>query len=144
MPNSLRSEWQEVQQVLCVWAKALENWQTISDWLKIISCLFWLAENQKWLFWSAQNQKLLVLIGGISKWFTAFYIGQTVYFMGESFQDYSWIEDFEADFLWKVRVKMLNLGDYNSFSELFSVCLLKDIWPFKLKMVNIYWAYCKF
>ena len=28
--------------------------------------------------------------------------------MGESFQDYSCIQDFEADFLWKVSLKMLN------------------------------------
>ena len=28
--------------------------------------------------------------------------------MGESFQDYSWIQDFEADFPQKVRLKMLN------------------------------------
>ena len=28
--------------------------------------------------------------------------------MGESFQDYSWIHDFEADFLQKVSLKMLN------------------------------------
>ena len=43
--------------------------------------------------------------------------------MGESFQDYSWIQDFEADFPQKVHLKMLNLGDHNSFSDLFSVCL---------------------
>ena len=29
-------------------------------------------------------------------------------FMGESFQDYSWIQDFEADFPQKVSLKMLN------------------------------------
>ena len=28
--------------------------------------------------------------------------------MGESFQDYSWIQDFEADFPQKVSLKMLN------------------------------------
>ena len=27
---------------------------------------------------------------------------------GESFQEYSWIQDFEADFLWKVSLKILN------------------------------------
>ena len=27
---------------------------------------------------------------------------------GESFQDFSLIQDFEADFLWKVSLKMLN------------------------------------
>ena len=42
--------------------------------------------------------------------------------MGESFQDYSWIQDFEANFLWRVSLKMLNQGDYNSLSDLFSVC----------------------
>ena len=41
--------------------------------------------------------------------------------MGESFQDYSWIQDFEDDFSQKV--KLLNSGDYISFSDLFSVCL---------------------
>ena len=29
-------------------------------------------------------------------------------YMGESFQDYSWIQDFEADFPWKVSLKILN------------------------------------
>ena len=57
--------------------------------------------------------------------------------MGESFQDYSWIKDFEADFPQKVSLKMLNLGDHNSFYDLFSVCLLKDMWSFKLGTVNI-------
>ena len=36
--------------------------------------------------------------------------------MGETFQD------FEADFQWKVSLKMLNQGDYNSFSDLVSAC----------------------
>ena len=43
--------------------------------------------------------------------------------IGESFQDYSWIQDFEADFLWKVSLKILNSVDYDSFSDLFSVYL---------------------
>ena len=43
--------------------------------------------------------------------------------MGESFQDYSWIQDFEADFPQKVSLEILNLGDNNSFFDLFSVCL---------------------
>ena len=30
------------------------------------------------------------------------------FIMGESFQDYSWIQDFEADFPQKVSLKMLN------------------------------------
>ena len=29
-------------------------------------------------------------------------------YIGESFQDYSWIQDFEADFPEKVSLKMLN------------------------------------
>ena len=37
--------------------------------------------------------------------------------MGENFQDYSWIQDFEADFLWKVSLKMLNQGDYDILSD---------------------------
>ena len=40
--------------------------------------------------------------------------------MGESFQDYSRIQDFEVDFLWKVCLKILNKADYNSYSDLFS------------------------
>ena len=44
-------------------------------------------------------------------------------YMGESFQDYSWIQDFEADFQQKVSLKILNYGDNNTFSHLFSVCL---------------------
>ena len=39
--------------------------------------------------------------------------------MGESFQDYSWIQDFEADFPQKVSLKMLNQAGYNSFSDSF-------------------------
>ena len=39
--------------------------------------------------------------------------------MGESFQDYSWIHDFEADFPQKFSLKMLNKGDRNSFSVYF-------------------------
>ena len=42
--------------------------------------------------------------------------------MSESFQDYSSILDFEADFPQKVSLKMLNQGDYNTLSDLFSVC----------------------
>ena len=38
-------------------------------------------------------------------------------------QDYSLIQDFEADFQLKVSLKMLNLGDYNRFSYLYTVCL---------------------
>ena len=33
---------------------------------------------------------------------------QTKIYMGKSFQDYSWIQDFEADFPQKVSLKMLN------------------------------------
>ena len=36
--------------------------------------------------------------------------------MVESFQDYSWIHDFEADFPKKVSIKMLNLVDFDSFN----------------------------
>ena len=43
--------------------------------------------------------------------------------MGKSFQDYSWIPDFEADFPQKVSLKILNLVDYSSFSDLFIVYL---------------------
>ena len=43
--------------------------------------------------------------------------------MGESFQDYSWIQDFEADFHRKSASKIMNLACYNSISHLFSVSL---------------------
>ena len=38
--------------------------------------------------------------------------------MGESFQDYSLIQDFKADFPEKVSLKMLNSADYYRFSDL--------------------------
>ena len=41
--------------------------------------------------------------------------------MGESFQNYSWIQDFEADFPLKDSFKILNKADDNSFSDLFIV-----------------------
>ena len=63
--------------------------------------------------------------------------------MGRSFQDYSQIQIFEADFPQKVSLKMLNLADYDSFSDLFSVYLLSN-WSFKLEIVNILWDYWKF
>ena len=43
--------------------------------------------------------------------------------MGESFQDYSRNQDFEADFPQKVSLKILNSADNNSFSDLVSVYL---------------------
>ena len=43
--------------------------------------------------------------------------------MDESFQDYSCIQDFEADFLWKVSLKILKKADYDSFSDLFLASL---------------------
>ena len=46
-------------------------------------------------------------------------------YMGVSFQEYSWIQDFEADFpyRWKVSLKILNLADCISFTDLLSVYL---------------------
>ena len=43
--------------------------------------------------------------------------------IGESFQGFSWIQDFEADYQWKVSLKILNSVDYDSFSDLFSAYL---------------------
>ena len=43
--------------------------------------------------------------------------------MGESFQDYSWMQDFEADFPKSVSLKMLNSAGNYSFSDLVSVYL---------------------
>ena len=37
-------------------------------------------------------------------------------FTGESFQDYTQIQNFEADFPWKVSLKILNEADYDSLS----------------------------
>ena len=54
--------------------------------------------------------------------------------MGKSFQDYSGIQDFEADFPQKDSLKMLNLADYNNISHLLSVSL-KSIVHFYLKML---------
>ena len=53
--------------------------------------------------------------------------------MDESFQDYSKIQDFEADFLWKVRLKIMNwqiiiasdlFSDYLKISDLLNVLFL--------------------
>ena len=53
--------------------------------------------------------------------------------MGESFQHYSRIQDFEADFPWKVSLKILNLTVIIA-SDLFSV-YLKTIDNFKPLLV---------
>ena len=58
--------------------------------------------------------------------------------MCESFQDYSWIQDFEAGFPQKVSLKMLNQGDYNRLSDLFLVCQKM------VEHLNIKWVYFKF
>ena len=56
----------------------------------------------------------------------------TTFYMGESFQDYSWIQDFEADF----RPQNAEPGKlYYLLCLIFS--LSKDNWPFKLGTVNI-------
>ena len=39
--------------------------------------------------------------------------------MGESLQDNSWIQDYEADFPKKVSLKIMNLVDSYSFSHYF-------------------------
>ena len=51
-----------------------------------------------------------------------FHVNHLLTHMGESFQDYSWIQDFEADFQ-KVGLKMLNSAGNNSFSDLVSVSI---------------------
>ena len=43
--------------------------------------------------------------------------------IGESFQYFSWIQDFEVDLLWKVSLKMLNSVNNDSFSDLLLVYL---------------------
>ena len=48
---------------------------------------------------------------------------QTLITMGERVQDYSRIQDFEADFPLKVSLKMLNSVDNDSFSDIVSVDL---------------------
>ena len=47
------------------------------------------------------------------------------YHMGEYFQDYSSIQDFESDFPQNVSLKMLNSVGNNRFSDLVSVYLIK-------------------
>ena len=54
--------------------------------------------------------------------------------MDERFQDYSWIQDFEADFPKKVSLKILNIADSNSFFDLFAV-YLKTIDHLNLKLL---------
>ena len=54
--------------------------------------------------------------------------------MGESFQDYSWIQDFEADFPLKVSLKILNQADFYGFFDLISV-YLKTIDHLNLKLL---------
>ena len=53
----------------------------------------------------------------------ATYLNPANQYMGDFLQDYSWIQDFEADFPQKVGLKMLNSADNNSFSDLVSVYL---------------------
>ena len=53
--------------------------------------------------------------------------------MDESFQDYSWIQDFEADFPKKVSLKMLNQADNNSFFWYIITVYLKTINHLNLK-----------
>ena len=36
--------------------------------------------------------------------------------LGELFQDSSWIQNFEANFVWKVSLKMMNEANYKNFS----------------------------
>ena len=49
-------------------------------------------------------------------------------YMGESFQDHCWIQDFEADFLWKVSLKSWIRQIYNGFSDLdLFIAYLKDV-----------------
>ena len=52
------------------------------------------------------------------------------------FQDYSRIQDFEANFPQKVSLKMLNLANYNSPSALYSV-YLKTIDHLKMKLLKL-------
>ena len=49
-----------------------------------------------------------ILFAGGMLQFTVGFIVLETFFMGESFQDYSGIQDFEADFPKKVSFKMLN------------------------------------
>ena len=55
------------------------------------------------------------------------------YTLSKSSQDYSWIQDFEADFLFKI----LNSTDYNSFSDLFLFVLKTIIDHFKNEIAII-------
>ena len=55
---------------------------------------------------------------------------------GWNFQDYSWIQEFEADFPHKVSLKLLNQTDNDSFSDLLSIYLL-TIDYLNFEIVNI-------
>ena len=46
-----------------------------------------------------------------------------IYFIDGNFEDYSLIQDFEADFQVNVSLKMLNKAECDSFFDLFSVYL---------------------
>ena len=52
----------------------------------------------------------------------------TYIYMDESFQDYLWIKDFEADFPYQPH--NAELEKYNRYS------LSEENWPFKLEIVN--------
>ena len=56
--------------------------------------------------------------------------------LAESFQDYSWIQDFETGFPYNVSLKILNLADHDSLSDLFSA-YLKTIGHLNFKVFGV-------
>ena len=55
--------------------------------------------------------------------------------MGESLQEYFWIQDFEVDLTQNVNLKMLNLGDYDVsliYTQKNNWRILKFFWLYKI------------
>ena len=63
--------------------------------------------------------------------------------LNRSLQDYSWIQDFEADFPKKVSLKMLIKADNISFPDIFTVNL-KTIDHINIKNHSIGWPNTSF
>ena len=57
--------------------------------------------------------------------------------IGESFQDYSWIQDFEADFSLKVSLTILNLADNSCFFDFLSA-YVRTVHHLNLKLLIFY------
>ena len=64
--------------------------------------------------------------------------------MGERFQDYSWIQDIETDFPWKVKSASKYcwiLANFNSFSDVFSVYSIFQVLNFESSGFSKFWTF---